>query len=220
METRIAGDVFEPYLKSLIDGDRATCARLIRKLLKQNIDIRDIYINLFQKSMYRIGTLWEKNRISIAVEHLATSITENLLALVYPTIFSTSRIGKNAVICCVKNEYHQIGGKMVADIFELNGWDSYFLGANTPLESLIGFINQKKPQLIGISMSLPQNRSYMVHVIQSIQNLSGNLEIIVGGQAFTWGALPILDNFPQVRYIAGIHDLEKVILKKGEAMHP
>jgi hypothetical protein len=27
----------------------------------------------------------------------------------------------------VANEYHQIGGKMVADIFELNGWRGYFV---------------------------------------------------------------------------------------------
>ena len=65
-------------------------------------------------------------------EHLATAISESLLNLTYPRLFAQPRNGKSAVVTCVSNEYHQIGGKMVADIFELNGWRGHFLGANMP----------------------------------------------------------------------------------------
>ena len=93
------------------------------------------YNNLFQKSLYRVGELWESNRISVAKEHLATAITEGLLNLVYPKLFEPEqyRKGRTILISCTANEFHQIGGKMVADVCELNGWDSHFLGANTPV---------------------------------------------------------------------------------------
>jgi len=50
---------------------------------------------------------------------------------------------------------------MVADMLEMNGWDGYFIGANTPLPELIRFIESKNPDLIGLSLStLNPRRSY------------------------------------------------------------
>jgi methanogenic corrinoid protein MtbC1 len=43
---------------------------------------------------------------------------------------------------------------MIADIFELNGWDGYFLGANMPVHELIKFIDDKKPDLLDLSLSI------------------------------------------------------------------
>lgn len=32
---------------------------------------------------------------------------------------------------------HEIGMRMVADFFEMEGWDTYYLGANTPTRSIL-----------------------------------------------------------------------------------
>jgi methanogenic corrinoid protein MtbC1 len=212
--SQINKDIFNRYMKSLLSGDKASCGQVIQDLLKKKTDIKDIYINLLQQSMYKIGSLWEKNKISIATEHLATAITESLLGLIYPTLFSTNRTGKKAVICCVPNEYHQIGARMVADMFELYGWDSYFLGGNTPLGSLLDFVNKTKPHLIGISLSLRENSQYLEKIVQKIRLRFKRIDIIVGGQAFLYGAQDLLKKLPEVHYIAEIQNLETAVLDK------
>ncbi|MBV5326804.1 MAG: cobalamin-dependent protein, partial [Chlorobium sp.] len=109
---------------------------------------------LFQKSMYRVGELWEINEISVAREHLATTITESMLSITYPHLFTGLQSAKKAIISCTANEYHQLGGKMVADIFELHGWDTHFLGVNTPINELLACIDEIKPDLIGLSLAV------------------------------------------------------------------
>ncbi|MCA1785919.1 MAG: cobalamin-dependent protein, partial [Desulfobacteraceae bacterium] len=154
----ITETLYQQYLALLLDGNRRECARIVQQLLDRDIDIQTLYNDLFQKSMYEVGRLWEFNRISVAKEHLVTAITEGLLNLVYPRLFEKvfvdSQNEKKVVISCAANEFHQVGGKMVADIFELNGWDSQFLGANTPVDHMLAHIQDEKPDLVGLSVSV------------------------------------------------------------------
>jgi len=128
--------------------------------------------------MYKVGGLWETNHISVANEHLATSITEALLNLCYPAVSGTERIGKTAVISCSANEFHQVGGKMVADILELNGWDGYFLGANTPPEDMTQFIQEKQPDLVGLSLSNLFNIDQLKTSIEAVKDDFPNMDLI------------------------------------------
>jgi methanogenic corrinoid protein MtbC1 len=184
---------------------------MVQDLLDRDVDIYDLYVNLFQQAMYEVGELWEMNRISVAVEHLATSITESLLSLVYPRIFGAAHSGRKAVIACVANEYHQIGGKMVADIFELHGWDGYFLGANTPPEGLLRLIDDKKPDLVGLSLAISSNLENLCHVVEMVRATFHELPILVGGQAFRWGGTETVSRYAGVTYSSSLGDLENTI---------
>ena len=75
-----------------------------------------IFLALFQDSPCSVGRLWEQNRICVAIEHLATSITQSLFHLVYLRLFSMPRRGKTAMVACASNEYHFVGARMVSDI--------------------------------------------------------------------------------------------------------
>lgn len=206
--------VFNKYFNLLLAGDKASCAAIVQELLSGNIEVKDIYINLFQRSLYKVGELWEYNRISVSVEHLATAITECLLNLIYPIIFSKEHTEKKALIACVANEYHQVGGRMVADIFELNGWNGYFLGANNPTEELVEMVQEKKPDVLGLSFAIYFNLSNLIILIERIRTLYPSLEIIVGGQAFKWGGREVIQKFPKTRYIESLEQLESFIAEK------
>ncbi|MGA2228820.1 MAG: cobalamin-dependent protein [Syntrophobacteraceae bacterium] len=209
--TNITNNIYKNYLNTLITGDRKKCLNMVQDLLDRDVDIYDLYVNLFQQAMYEVGELWEMNRISVAVEHLATSITESLLGLVYPRIFGADHSGRKAVIACVVNEYHQIGGKMVADIFELHGWDGYFLGANAPPEELLRLIDDKKPDLIGLSLAISSNLDNLCNVVEMVRTTFGELPILVGGQAFRWGGTESVSRYAGVAYISSLRDLENTI---------
>ncbi|MFH1153353.1 MAG: B12-binding domain-containing protein [Pseudomonadota bacterium] len=82
----------------LIAGNRAESTRIVKALLEGPVDIRELFVDLFQKSLYEVGHLWETNRLSVVREHLVTAITEGLLNLVYPTQFLEKNAGKTVVI--------------------------------------------------------------------------------------------------------------------------
>lgn len=204
------------YLSALLDGDKAECTRIVNTLLENNTDIKEIYTKLFQRSMYRIGHLWESNRSSIAEEHIATKITESLLNLVYPRIMETPRNGKKIVITCVDKEFHEIGPRIVSDFFELNGWESIFLGANTPANEVLNIIKDKQPDLVGISNSFYINVLRLVKMIELIIGEFPDQEIIVGGQALADDQNKVLSKFENVSYISGIDKLDEYIKYKSD----
>ena len=204
----ITQQLYETYLDLLLEGNRIKCIQLVQDLLNRQVDIKDLYLHLFQKSLYKVGELWEYNRISVAKEHLATSITEGLLTLVYPRLFEARRTSRKAVISCSANEYHQVGGKMVADIFELNGWDSYFLGANTPIDQLLSFIDEKEPDLVGLSLSVYFNLPSLKAGIEAVRSDFRQLDIVVGGRAFLVGGTSALKPYTGTHYIESLDALE------------
>ena len=204
-------NLYNNYLSALLAGRRAECRQIVQELLDAGIEVKTLYSHLFQRSMYRVGELWENNRITVANEHLATSITESLLNLVYPAVFDTERIGKKAVISCSANEFHQVGGKMVADILELNGWDGHFLGANTPTDDMSQFIAETKPDLVGLSLSILSNMDHLKRAIEMVRSDFPNTDLLIGGQAFRWGGVDIIKGYTGTEYIPGLDELEKMI---------
>lgn len=209
----ISDKLYEKYLDLLLNGKRVDCGRIVQDLLEKGVTIKKLYTDIFQKSLYRVGELWEFNRISVAKEHLATAITEGLLNLTYPMLFETEpyQKGKKVVISCAANEFHQIGGKMVADIFEFNGWDSQFLGANTPVAHMLEHIQEMKPDLVGLSLSVYFNMGSLKTAIEAIKLNFSNLDIFIGGQAFRSGGVDMIKRYPGTEYIPSLDELEKLI---------
>jgi len=209
----ITESLYHTYLEALLAGNRAECTRIVQELMRQGIVIRELYTGLFQRSLYAVGELWESNKITVAREHLSTAITEGLLNLVYPELFKGDRRNKKIVVSCAANEFHQVGGKMVADICEMNGWDAYFLGANTPLEHMLSFVDDVKPDLAGLSLSIYFNMPSLKESIEAMQAHFPRLDILIGGQAFRWGGSEIVKKLKNIDLIHSLDILEKTIKK-------
>lgn len=197
------------YRDALLAGDRNGCRRVFEAWLDAGVDLRTLYESLVQRSLYEVGVLWERGQVSVATEHLATAITESLLNLVYPRLFSQPRTGRVAVVTCLANEYHQIGGKMVADLFELNGWRGHFLGANTPPRDLLDLIHAKQPAAVALSLTVYFNLGALLQAAEAIREEFPALPILVGGQAFRWGGRERVERIAGVRHLAGLGDLER-----------
>lgn len=200
---------YEAYLAALLAGNRTECAEIVQKLVFAGTSLKDLYTDLFQRSLYQVGELWEKQRISVAVEHLCTAITERMLTLVQTQVFSGPARDQSIVIACVADEYHQIGARMVADFCEMHGWRGYFLGANTPLERLQRLIDERRPNVVGLSLAIYCNLPALLKALDAIGKDYPDLPILVGGQAFRWGAETAVKAYPKVSYMASLNQLEQ-----------
>lgn len=209
-------EYYARYLGSLLQGERQACLGIVREFISRGVPLKEIYLGLFERSMYQVGELWETNAISVATEHVATAITESAMALLHPLIFATEHHGRKAVVSCVANEYHQIGGKMVADMFEFHGWDGYFLGANSPVGALAALVAEKQPDVVCLSLTLYANLPALVRHIKTIHEHFPDIRIIVGGQALRWGGHELLTALPNVLLIRSLDELENFIRSYDE----
>lgn len=198
------------FLNGLIQGDYQSCSKIAQNYLDCGTHL-DLYEKLFKKVLYSIGELWEFNKISVATEHMASAIVETILNEYYVDIVKVNKTNNTIVVSCVENEFHQIGVKMVNDIFELNGWNSYFLGSNTPTKELIEFIKKIKPNLLAVSLSIYFNLPHLETMLKQIKNEFPNLSIIVGGQAFRHGGKEVLLKYDNVIYLPDLKSIQTFV---------
>ncbi len=174
------------YLDLLLASNRTEASQLILKAVRDDgIPVQDIYLSVFQPCQREVGLLWQTGRISVAQEHFCTAATQLCMSQLYPYIFSSEKNGNVAVITCAQGELHEVGVRMVADLLEMNGWDAFYLGANVPINSVVDFVKEKDPNMIGISATitshLPQVKD-LINMIRSIE--SKHTCIMVGGYPF------------------------------------
>jgi len=198
-------------LKYLLYGDRHKCSTIAKLYLSENSSIKDLYEKVFKEALYKIGVLWETNKISVATEHLATAIVEGILNELYEQIEIEQLQNKKVILTCVENELHQVGIKMVADVFEMNGWESYFLGTGIPISELVKFIQQENPKALAISMSIYFNYQNLLKTINVLRKEFPNLTIFIGGQAFVHKKESGFMKIDDVIYIADLYELDKYL---------
>ncbi|PKL15839.1 MAG: hypothetical protein CVV49_19380 [Spirochaetae bacterium HGW-Spirochaetae-5] len=179
-------DTYELFFKSLLKGDTYKCSEIAHDSCKTESDIKNFYLNVAQPSLYRIGDLWESGEISVAVEHLATSIvsrTISQLSFLYIPVIDRDR---RVMVLCVSGECHQMGAMMVANCFEMDGWSVNFLADSVPFRDTMQHIAAFKPHLLALSVTMPYNITPMIELIKKIKTggYYDEMKILAGGQAF------------------------------------
>ncbi len=155
----IAGDgpldqLAREYLEMLLRGERHLASSKILLAAHNGTPVKDIYLQVFQRSQYELGRLWRLNEISVAQEHYCTATTQLIMSQLYPFIFSGEKKHGNFVAAGVAGELHELGARMIADFFEMDGWNTFYLGTNTPSEDVVKSIGQRDASLLGISATM------------------------------------------------------------------
>ena len=178
--------LLEQYLEFLLNGDRHSAGKMIIEAVDNGISVKDIYLHVFQSSLYEVGRLWQENKITVAQEHYITAATQLIMSQLYPYISNSKKTGKVLVATSVSKELHEVGVRMVADFFEMDGWNTFYLGANTPTESIIQTIISKKADLVLISATISSHIGEVMDLIRTVRRCAEcrDPKIIVGGYPF------------------------------------
>ncbi len=174
------------YLRAILQGNRLLAQQLVLDAVHGGMPLRQVYLEVFQPALYEVGQLWETGQISVAQEHLATAITQTILAALYAqTPLAPSR-GQRAIVACLSGNHHEIGARMAADFLQWAGFDTLYLGANTPEASFLAMVDDFKPHVVGLPSSLPRHVEGVRAVIEQIHAdfQSARPTILVGGLAF------------------------------------
>lgn len=174
------------YLQCLLDNKRKEAFDMIEKELDAGASIRDVYRYIFQPVQYEIGRLWQQGQISVGQEHFCTAATQSLISRLYFRWLTQPNQGKRLVASCVGSEQHEIGLRMLTDVFEMEGWDTYYLGANVPNESIVEAIKHHKCDVVAISVTMTYHIHLAKKLIEHIRSDSetADVKVMVGGYPF------------------------------------
>lgn len=179
-------DLAKKYLDYLLVGKRYEACDLIIAEVDRGMPIKDVYLHVFQTVQYEVGYLWHQGHITVAQEHFCTAASQYIIARLYPMIFQNSAQGPKIVAACIGDELHEMGIRMVADFFEMSGYDTYYLGANTPMQGILQTVKTSRPIALALSITIAFHMGELISLIQAMRNDADchDTKIIVGGYAF------------------------------------
>ena len=178
-------DEITRYIDCLLQADTKGAIGLVADYIKAGIPLEDICVDIVAEAMRRVGELWHRHQVSVDMEYYCTSTTQMALSQLYPIIFNRSRKGKTVVVACVGSELHEMGARMVADLFEYNGWDSVYLGAAVPVKTILAAVSEHKPLVVALSVTMPQHLPICRDTIGQLRKAYPELKIAVGGNGFS-----------------------------------
>ncbi len=173
-------------LEALLRLDAAAAREILESALAADMPLARIYSGLVPPLMREIGRLWQMNEISVSHEHYCSAAIQSILSGFYGRVFgATPRSGRSILVACVEGEQHEIGARTLADVFELSGWRTSFLGANLPSRDLVRLIRESnyRPDLIALSATIPAHLTKLASTMAAIRDGS-NPPIMVGGYLF------------------------------------
>jgi MerR family transcriptional regulator, light-induced transcriptional regulator len=127
-----------------------------------------------------LGDRWEKGEVSVAQEHFASNLLRGrLLGLARDW---DRGAGRRAILACPPGELHDLGLVVFGVALHARGWRITFLGADTPLETVVDAAQRLSPDLIVLATLMP---SRLKSVLPDLRRLAQKWRVALAGAAAT-----------------------------------
>jgi len=180
------------YLEALLSGDRKAAETILAEAAASGVSVDDISLRVIAPVLRETGRRWLVQELGVAEEHYISAaaaadllrLHERALAKRPPLLRENRR--KTVIVAGAEQDLHAIGMQMVAGFFERDGWDTYYIGPNTPARSLIRAARDRKAGVIVLSCSMPAYLAQIGYLIRSLRAdpVTARAKIIVGGRPF------------------------------------
>jgi methanogenic corrinoid protein MtbC1 len=180
---------YEGFIKLLDLEDKDKSVNYALELLKsKKVTLEELYLDFLAPALTTFVCQEKEKEICIWKEHTRTSIIRTILECTYPFVIERrneiKKLHKKVVILTPSEEYHEIGAIIVNHFFMLAGFDSQYIGANTPKNDILMAVKAYQPDFVAISVTNYYNIVITKQITDGIKKNYPNVKIIVGGQAF------------------------------------
>lgn len=182
---------YEKVLASLQEENKEEAFNLCISALEEKIiSIVDLYQSVLSPALNSIIEEYPNDEDLIWREHVRSGIIRNIVEAAYPYVLSErNRSGEhrrgNVIVMCPEYEDHDLGARMVSDFFTIAGFNSTFIGARTPRNTILKAVEIVSPKYLCISVTNYYNLISVKKTIESIKlNTSNKVVFLLGGSAF------------------------------------
>lgn len=170
--------------QALRDGDPARAEAISEEALGHGLSVEQVYSEVIAPAMEWIGELWQHDEASVAGEHLATAISQGVMARLFPRLLHAEPRSRELVmLAATQGEQHVLGLRMMADTLEGAGFDVRYLGPDVPLGSLLEACRKHRPAVLGLGAHMGLSMPPLILAIQEVAKLEHPPVVFVGGRA-------------------------------------
>ena len=180
-----AGSIVETYLAKLREGDApGAIATVMDAIDEGGLSVPEALEGILAKALHETGRRWHSNQMNVAQEHFATQVSGRLLERLVLMAPTSRANGHTVMLTMIEGDAHDLGLRIVAALFELDGWRTICLGANMPASDLPLAVKDFGVDLVLLGATLNTQREAVARSIGVLRGASPGLKILAGGPAF------------------------------------
>ena len=174
------------FIEAFNEGNKDKCVELALESIEKNFyTVQYLYEEIIKKLLYSIDDCNDDD--CIWNEHVKTSIMRTVIECLYPHIIKLKKkaipLKQTVILTCPENEYHEIGLRMADDLFNILGYETIFIGTNTPKNQVLNAVLKTNPKYLAVSVTDYYLLFEAQKMIQHIKRIK-EIKVIVGGRAF------------------------------------
>lgn len=178
-EPRVAAE----YTAACLDGDLVRAHAAVLDAVAAGLPIRRVAAGVVAPAMVEVGDLWERGELGVAGEHLATAITQALLARLAAAVPEAGVHGGLAVVASAPGDAHTLGARIVADELTWAGWEVRYLGGPTSADAVLAVVEDVRPALLVLSCTIAAHAPALAALVTAAKAIGDPPVCVVGGQA-------------------------------------
>jgi methanogenic corrinoid protein MtbC1 len=184
MTGSIASDLVDRFLEHIERGEPRRAVELSVDLLEAQ-GVAPTVTGFLAPAQREVGSRWQRGRYTVAQEHLASAVVEDVLGLSAPYTPPPQDTQHTVALVCAEGEWHGTPARMASLLLREAGWRVHFFGASIPPDHLRTTLADLGPQAVAVSCTLPLALPGAARVIEVAHGLG--LPAVVGGAAFDPG---------------------------------
>ncbi len=173
----------EGLVRALYNNNLGNADQILGELLAFYTP-EELILNFIGPILNQIGEDWENGRITVAVEHLASSyLRQRLLMWMIsgPRAFSTTR---PIILACAPGEWHDGSLLMLGVLLRRRGLLVSYLGQNVPFPDLAEFVEQIRPAVVVLVAMRVESARELAEWPKWIKSSGDGPVVSFGGRAF------------------------------------
>jgi methanogenic corrinoid protein MtbC1 len=197
----------DAYLQALLDRNAPRAREVVDAALASGVPVADIYADVFAPALAEVGHMWALDKLNVAQEHYATSVTQTLIATLSAEAPAEAGAGRLAIVSSTPDELHLLGPQMVSDLLQREGWEVLNLGAATPAGDLIELVQAECPDLVALSATTAGRLHGVSEVLGLLAGLDPRPLVAVGGGLFSGQAAGLARELGADLVLTDVRDL-------------
>jgi len=142
-------------LRQALDAFDEPAAQAALDRLMSDLSLAAVLRDVVMPYLTELGERWERGTASVAQEHFASNLIRGRLAGLARGWGNGH--GPRAVLACPPGELHDLALMAFGIVLNRNGWRIDYLGMNTPVEELTRTVDARRPDLVVLAATLPEN---------------------------------------------------------------
>lgn len=172
--------------------NRSAIVDIVLGALRAGLPIERLYAEVVVPALHDLGRSWQRGRAAIWQEHLVTQAMRTAVEAAYPHVLSrksqVTPVRAAVAFFCPPEEAHDLGLRILCDLFDLRGFRTVFVGASTPVAEMVACALEEDVAAVCLSASTHFHRTVLHHAVSKLEEALPGVRVLVGGPAFPPGS--------------------------------